>query len=64
MLVHDENLPRDLWRIGRIKELFPGADGVRSVVVRIVSAEIQLSSTDLHCQSLYGTLMVYKERSF
>ena len=38
VLVHDENLPRGLWRLGRIKELLPGADGnVRSAVVRIVS---------------------------
>ena len=38
VLVHDENLLRGLWRLGRIKELLPGADGnVRSAVVRIVS---------------------------
>ena len=40
VLVHDENLPRGLWRLGRIDELLPGADGnVRSAVVRIVSKD-------------------------
>ena len=36
--VHDENLPRGLWRLGRVEELINGANGkVRSVVVRIPS---------------------------
>ena len=38
VLVHEENLPRGLWRLGRIENLMPGADGnIRGAAVRITS---------------------------
>lgn len=38
VIVHNENLPRGLWKLGRIQRLIPGADGrVRSAVVRVGS---------------------------
>ncbi len=38
MLVHDENLPRGLWRLGRVEQLVVGTDGnVRGVAVRVAS---------------------------
>ena len=36
VIVHDENLPRGLWRLGKVEELMVGTDGnVRSVALRI-----------------------------
>ena len=62
VLVHDENLPRGLWRLGRIKELLPGADG--NVRVRWSGSsqrvETQLSSTDLSSDSIRWNLMTRK----
>ena len=38
VLVHDENLPRGLWKLGRVKELMRGGDGnVRGAVVKVVT---------------------------
>ena len=35
-IVHDENLPRGLWRLGRVEELMVGADGnVQSVALKV-----------------------------
>ena len=38
VLVHDENLPRGLWKLGRVKELMWGGDGnVQGAVVKVVT---------------------------
>ena len=38
VVVHDENLPRGFWKLGRINEVIPGRDGeVRGAVVRLSS---------------------------
>ena len=38
MTVYDEGHPQDLWRLGRIEELIPGADGmIHGVSVKVVS---------------------------
>ncbi|XP_030579763.1 uncharacterized protein LOC115776287 [Archocentrus centrarchus] len=38
VLMGDENMPRQTWKLGRVHELFPGRDGkVRSCVVRTSS---------------------------
>ena len=38
MMVYNEGHPQGLWRLGRIKELIPGADGkIRGVRVKVVS---------------------------
>ena len=37
-MVYDEGHPRGIWRLGRIEELIPGADGkIRGVCVKVVS---------------------------
>ena len=51
--VHEENLPRGLWKLGRVKELILGSDGnVRSAVVSVVTQGL---STDIRrpIQRLY-----------
>ena len=36
--VHDDNHPRGLWKLGRVRELIPGADGnIRGAVIRVQS---------------------------
>ena len=36
VIVHDENHPRGLWKLGKVEELMPGADGnVRGAFVRV-----------------------------
>ena len=38
VMVYDEGHPRGIWRLGRIEELIPGADGkIRGVCVKVVS---------------------------
>ena len=38
VLVHEENLPRGLWRLGRIEGIEPGADGnIRAATVRVAA---------------------------
>ena len=54
MLIHDENLPRGLWRLGRIKELIVGGDGnIRSAVVRVASQGQRPTVVNRPIQRLY-----------
>ena len=46
VVVHDENLPRGLWKLGRVGELIVGADG------NIRSAEVQVSSRGIRPATL------------
>ena len=40
VIIHEENCPRGLWKLGRVEELLKGNDGhVRGAVVRVVSKE-------------------------
>lgn len=44
VIVHDESLPRGLWKLGRIQEVFTGPDGQpRSALVRVASRDKQHS---------------------
>ena len=38
VVVHDENLPRGLWKLSKVEKLIPGTDGnVRCAVVKVAS---------------------------
>ena len=38
MCLHDNKIPRQLWRLGKVERLLPGRDGqVRSALVRVKS---------------------------
>ena len=42
VIVHDDSLPHGLWKLGRIQEVIPGADGLpRSALVRVASRDRQ-----------------------
>ena len=52
--IYDDNHQRGMWRLGRIEELIPGADGqVRGVRVRVVSKGGQLKIINRPIQHLY-----------
>lgn len=54
VVIHDENLPRGLWRLGRVKELISGADGhVRCAAVEIASRNRGPTSVKRPLQRLY-----------
>lgn len=54
VIIHDENLPRGLWRLGTVEELMIGADSnVRSAVVRITSRSRGPHSIKRPIQRLY-----------
>ncbi len=54
VLVHDESLPRGLWRLGRVKQLVPGRDDkVRGAVVCLSSGNGQSSLLRRLVQRLY-----------
>ena len=54
VVVHDENLPRGLWRLGKVEELIVGADGnVRFARVRISSPNRSPISVKRPLQRLY-----------
>ena len=54
VVVHDENLPRGLWRLGKVEELIVGADGnVRCARVRISSPNRSPISVKRSLQRLY-----------
>lgn len=42
VLIHDEKLPRNFWKYGRIMEVFPGRDGkIRSRVLKTGNGQIK-----------------------
>lgn len=54
VLVHDENLPRGLWRLGRVEQLMVGTDGnVRGAAVRVVSKGQNVTIVNRPIQRLY-----------
>ena len=54
IVIHDDSLPRGLWKLGRIQEVFPGADGLpRSALVRVASRGKQHTLLKRPIQLLY-----------
>ena len=54
VIVHDDSLPRGLWKLGRIQEVIPGADGLpRSALVRVASRDRQHTLRKRPVQLLY-----------
>ena len=54
VVVHDENLPRGLWKLGRVEEVIAGRDGsVRGAAVRLVSRNRQQTLIRRPIQLLY-----------
>ena len=42
MVVHNESLPRGLWKLGRIQEIITGRDGkIRGAIVKVASQNRQ-----------------------
>lgn len=54
VIVHDEALPRGLWKLGRIKEVFIGRDGLpHSALVRVATRDRQHTLLKRSLQLLY-----------
>ncbi len=54
VVVHEENLPRWLWRLGKVERLIPGRDGrIRGATVRLSSEGRQHSLLRRAVQLLY-----------
>ena len=54
VIVHDESLPRGLWKLGRIQELLIGQDGLpRSALVRVATRDQQYTLLKRPLQLLY-----------
>jgi hypothetical protein len=54
VIVHDDNLPRGLWKLGKVEELFPGRDGkIRGAAVKLPSTGRQHSTLNRPIQLLY-----------
>ena len=54
VVIHDENLPRGLWKLGTVEELMVGADGnVRSAKVKVTSRDRNYISIKRPLQRLY-----------
>ena len=54
VIVHDEALPRGLWKLGRIQEVFIGRDGLpRSALVRVATRDRQHTLLKRPLQLLY-----------
>ena len=62
MTVYDEDHPRGLWRLGRVEELIPSADGkIRGVRVKVVSKGGQVKIIQRPIQHIY--LLEVRSRS-
>ena len=54
VVVHDENLPRGFWKLGRVEEVIAGRDGrVRGAAVRLASRKRQQTLIHRPIQLLY-----------
>ena len=54
VIVHDDSLPRSLWKLGLIEELFKGPDGVaRGALVRLAPKDGKQSTLHRPIQRLY-----------
>ena len=54
MCLHDNKIPRQLWRLGKVERLLPGRDGlVRSAVVRVKSGNSSTAEWRRSLQKLY-----------
>ena len=54
VIIHEENRPRGLWKLGRVEELLKGNDGhVRGAVVRVASKETNFTVLRRPVQRLY-----------
>ena len=54
MCLHDNKIPRQLWRLGKVERLLPGRDGqVRSAVVRVKSGNSPTAEWRRPFQRLY-----------
>lgn len=54
VIVHDHTLPRGLWKLGRIQEVFPGRDDLpRSALVRVATRNRQHTLLKRPLQLLY-----------
>ena len=54
VVVHDENLPRGFWRLGRVEEVLTGRDGqIRGATVRLASRNRQQTLLHRPIQLLY-----------
>ena len=54
VIVHNDSLPHGLWKLGRIQEVIPGADGLpRSALVRVASRDRQHTLLKRPVQLLY-----------
>ena len=52
--LHDNKIPRQLWRLGKVERLLPGRDGqVRSAVVRLKSGNSPTAEWRRPLQRLY-----------
>ena len=54
VIIHEENRPRGLWKLGKVEELLKGNDGhVRGAVVRVASKEMSFTVLRRPVQHLY-----------
>ena len=54
VIVHDDSMPRGLWKLGRIQELFTGQDGLPcSALVRVSARDQQHTLLKRPLQLLY-----------
>ena len=54
VIVHDDSLPRGLWKLGQIQKVIPGADGLPcSALVRVASRDRQHALLKRPVQLLY-----------
>lgn len=54
VIVHDDALPRGLWKLGRIREVYHGSDGLpRGALVRVASRDRQHTLLKRPLQLLY-----------
>ena len=64
VVIHDENLPRGLWKLGTVEELMVGADGnVRSAKVKVTSGDRNSISIKRPLQRLYQLELCSEDKS-